>query len=444
MISDQKKRELKFWDSIAITVGIVIGVGIFRVPTEVAKYIGSPSLILLAWLLGGAISILGVLCYAELSSRFPETGGTYVFLREAYGEFVGFLYGWAEFAINRAATIAAVAYIFAAYLKSAVPFGLPGEKWLAFGIIFLLTLVNGIGVHVGVRVQHVLSFFKAASLLVMTGLIFWFAKAVTPTPSFFSVSEINLGSVGHFAPAMVAILWTFGGWHESTFMSGEFRDTKKELPRALIISGLMITGLYFLINAAYLKALSPDQMVQSKAIAADVLKKLFGETGKLAMTAIVLMSSLGALNSNILTGGRIPFSVAQNSPRLKWLGKVDSRFHTPLRSLVLNGIWACVLVLWGNFEQILFFNAFEIWLFFILVGVSVFILRRKNNAHSGFSMVGYPFVPILFTLVSFWLCWTTIQHAPREAFIGFVIILIGGPLYFLAKHSFSPPYKSIV
>ena len=441
---EQLKRELRFWDSIGITVGIVIGVGIFRTPSVIAKYLGSSPLILLAWLLGGVISLVGVLCYAELASQFPETGGTYVFLREAYGKFVGFLYGWAEFSINRAATIAAVAYIFSTYLRNLIPFGPQAEKGIALLAIFIFTLINMVGLHFGIRVQNVLSSFKAFALLAIAGLIFWFAKPFLVNGSNIAFSGINFSHAQGFAPALVAILWTYGGWHESTFMSGEFKDTQKELPIALIASALIVTGLYVLINAAYLRVIPPVEMVESKAVASDALMKLFGSTGKIMITIAVLFSSAGALNSNILTGGRIPFSVGQDAPRLAWLGAVSPKFKTPLRSLVLNSVWAAVLVLWGNFEQILFFNSFEIWLFFILAGLSVFILRRKSHTITSFSMLGYPVVPILFTLVSLWLCLTTIQSAPREALFGTLIILAGIPIYFLSKQANPSPYKSVV
>ncbi len=436
---DELKRQLRFWDSVAINVGIVIGVGIFRVPSTIARYLDSPSLILTAWLVGGLIALLGVFCYAELASNFPETGGTYIFLREAYGKFVGFLYGWAEFSINRAATIAAVAYVFSTYLQNLIPFGVQNEKWVALSAIAVFTCVNMFGVHFGIKAQHVLSFFKIFAIMAISFVIFYFSKSVT-SPALRTTSHHPV----QFATALIPILWTYGGWHESTFMSGEFHDTRRELPISLILGALLVTGLYVFINAAYLHVISPAEMVQSKAVASDALMKVFGSTGGIVMTVAILISSSGALNSNILTGGRIPFSVAQDAQRLAWFGKVDDRFGTPLRSIALNGVWASVLVLWGNFEQILFFNSFQIWLFFILVGASVFLLRRKHTQEKNYLMIGYPLVPIMFTFVSVWLCWTTIQSAPREALFGVLIISAGVPVYFLTRGTSTSPYKSIV
>lgn len=448
----QLNKHLRFWDSIAISIGIVIGVGIFRTPGQIAKYLDSPSAILIAWLIGGLISLLGVFCYAELSSKFPQTGGTYIFLREAYGKFTGFIYGWAEFSINRAATIAAVAYILATYLRALLPYPSGGEKWVAISAVIFFTWINMIGVHFGVKMQHVLSSFKVLAIVAIAGLIFWFSKSSFQfSPDGFQ--HINLGRFHNLAPALIPILWTYGGWHESTFLSGEFHDTRKELPYSLILSALLVTGLYLLINAAYLSVLSPAEMTGSKAIASDALKKLFGPAGSMIVTAAILMSASGALNSNIMTGGRIPFAVAKDCPRLAWIGHVDSQYKTPVKSLLLNAGWACVLILWGNFEQILFFNAFEIWLFFILIGIGVFILRGKSDRDRSkefrgpvpnFPMIGYPFVPLAFTAVSIWLCATTVLEAPREALFGALIILTGVPIYFGLRKSSDQSDKSVV
>lgn len=429
----QLKKHLRFWDSVAISVGIVIGVGIFRTPGQVAKYLDSAPLILIAWSVGLLISLLGVLCYAELSSRYPHTGGTYVYLREAYGKFTAFIYGWAEFSINRAASIAAVAYILAAYLKNFIPYPEASEKWVALGAIVLFTWINMVGVHYSVRVQNVLSLFKVLAIISIASAIISF---VPEQNLHFTTQTSNTFSFKNFAPALIPILWSYGGWHESTFMSAEFNDTRKELPLSLIISALLVGGLYLFINYAYLQVFSPGEMVQSKAIASDAMQKLFGVKGSVIITVAIIISASGALNSNILTGGRIPFAVGGDVKKLEWMAHIHPKYKTPVRSLLINAVWASVLILWGNFEQLLFFNAFEIWLFFIFSGIAVFILRRRTKQPLDFSMIGYPLVPILFTLVSAWLCMTTVVEAPREALFGALIILLGVPVYFFVhrKH----------
>lgn len=426
------KRQLGFWDSIAINIGIVIGVGIFRVPAEVAKYLHTPEMILLAWVLGGVVSLLGVLCYAELSSCFPHTGGTYVYLREAYGKLVGFLFGWMEILVFRAGSLAGVAYVLAAYAKNFMPLDGSGEKALAIAAIFLFTSINIAGMRFGTSVQNVLSTLKGLTLLTMTAVIFFHLKS---WPALGAERGLEMSAQGWLmlAPAMIPVLWGYGGWNESTFMSGEFKDTNRSLPISLIASILIITALYVGINAAYLAALTPEEMTKTPSIASTLFHSFYGQTGALIMTTAVIISASGALNSYILTGARIPFAVAQDAARISWLGKIHEKFETPAPAFIFNGVWASILVLWGNFESLLFFTGFSKWLFFTLAGLSVFVLRRKLRSPGTFVLLGYPWVPILFTLLAFTLLITDICFAPREALVGSLLLLLGIPVYFLLR-----------
>lgn len=426
-------RQLGFWDSVAINVGVVIGVGIFRTPGAIAAHLDSSPLILLTWVLGGLVAMLGVLCYAELASCFPETGGTYVYLKEAYGKPVGFLFGWTEFAILRAGSIAGVAYILADYLQNFIPFPDSWTKIVVIAAIQLFTLINVLGLHLGAGVQKVLTLLKIAAIGLMAVCIFSM-KGFT-----LSSTEINWSHASGIAPALIPVLWTYGGWHQSTFMSGEFKDTKRDLPRSLITGALIVTFVYVMMNAAYLVMFTPAEMAGTKAIASDIFGQLIGPAGKIAVTVAVLISASGALNSTILTGGRIPFAVAHDYPRFSWFAKVDQKFATPLRALVLNGVWSSVLVLWGNFDQLLFFFAFANWLFFALAGLSVFRLRSRARHPETFALMGYPWVPILFVISSVLLCLITVQSSPRESLFGAALLLAGIPIYFLfrEKTSFS-------
>ena len=426
------KRQLGFWDSVAINVGVVIGVGIFRTPGNVAQHLGSAPWILLAWSLGAVIALLGVLCYAELSSCYPHTGGTYVYLREAFGKPAAFLFGWAEFAILRAGSIAGVAYIFSDYFLKLVPvhFGAGTEKIFAISAIAVFTAVNIAGLHVGTRVQHILTSLKVISILIIASAIFGFKGL-----GHLHFHE-NINSGSHFAglaPALIPVLWTYGGWHQSTFMSGEFKDTEKALPLSLITGIFIVAAVYLLINTAYLAVFTPAQMIETRTIASDVFVQLLGRAGGVIVTGVVLISASGALNSTILTGARIPFAVAHDMPRIRWMGTIHPQLGTPLRCFVINAVWASALVFWGNFETLLFFFGFANWLFFALVGFSVFRLRQKAISSKAFSMLGYPWVPLLFILSSLWLCLTTVQHAPRESLLGALLLLAGIPIYFLFR-----------
>ncbi len=436
-MAGQLKRELHFWDSVAINVGVIVGVGIFRVPSEIAKHIDSVWLTLFAWVVGALIASVGVLCYAELSSRIPETGGTYAFLRKAYGKPVAFLYGWTEVAVLRAASIAAVAYVFSDYLVSLISMPLVYSKPIAILATFALTLVNIAGVRSSANFQRLMSFGKVLALIFLAALIFWFGQKVHQETAGQSVAILSTRSWAEigllFGTALIPVLFTYGGWHESTFMSGEFRDHKKELPISLIVGIVIVALLYLLVNAAYLWIFPPAEMVHHEAVATSALDKIFGFAGKQIMGCFVVISTLGALNSNILTGGRIPFAMAQDAKRLEWFGAVNKRFFTPDRALLLNGIWASALILWGTFEQLLFFSGFALRLFFALVALSVFVMRRREPTHEGFSMWGYPFIPAFFFILSVLLCFLSVRYAPEASLIGLGLVLIGIPVYFISR-----------
>ena len=433
-------RKLGYWDSVAISIGIVIGVGIFRVPADVAAYLKSPQMILLAWVLGGIISMLGVLCYSELSSCFPHTGGTYVYLRESYGKLVGFLFGWMEFTALRAGSIAGVAYVFAAYLGNMLGFDTGLQKYLAIGAVWVFTAVNILGLHYGTRIQNALSALKVLTLAGMTVLIFvsWPLEGRSFSGVFWD------GSAGpvdwlKLAPALIPVLWSYGGWNESTFMAGEFTETKRDLPRALIGGIILITVLYLFMNAAYLYALPPQAMIGHEVIASDIFEKLLGRTGLLVISIAVLISAGGGINSTILTGARIPFAVALDHRGMGWIGKVHERFQTPARAYALNAGWTTCLILWGSFTDLLFFTGFAKWFFFTLAGTSVFVLRNRYREISAFRMAGYPWVPAGFTLVSAVLFATTVFQAPKASLFGWMLLLLGIPVFmairYFSRHS---------
>lgn len=426
------KRELHFWDAVGIGIGIIIGVGIFKVPSTIAKHLHEPTDILFAWVVGGLIALCGAFCYAELASRYPHTGGTYVFLRESYGKFTSFLFGWTEIVILRAGSIAAVAYVFASYLSNFIPMGDFGEKIVAIIAIGILTAINVSGLRQGTTLQNFLSGLKVFNLIAMSAVIVWVVAKTGVLQFKPNEYEHGMSSSGilKFLPAIVPILWTYGGWHESAFMAGEFRDTKKELPRAIITSTIIVMTVYLLINAAYLTILSADEMVKEKAIASACFLKIFGSSGSAIITVAVLISAFGALNSTVMTGGRIPFALAQDHSKLHWIRGIHEEFGTPHSALILNGIWAAVLVVFGTFEQLLYFCQFAQWLFFGLAGVSIFIARKKGKSQPHFSMFGYPYIPVMFIAIAISVCASIIWYTPKESFIGALLILSGIPIYY--------------
>ena len=427
-------KSLGFWDSVAIVIGSVIGTGIFRTPSEVSRYLTDPGWILFAWFLGGVIAFLGTLCYSELSSSFPETGGNYVYLKYAYGPWAGFLFGWSEVALMRTASIASVSYAFGEYFRNLIP-SFPGaEKGVAITAIWLLTLINIAGLHYGKWLQNVVSLGKVLALtsLIILGLSLGKGNlenftSLFPVPPSGSILS-NLGL------ALVPILWTYGGWHESTFVAGEFKRTDTDLPFSLLTAAGAVIFFYLIVNSLYLYLFPAGEIAQRALIAADVMKSIFGSLGGRIITIVILVCIFGVLNTVILAGGRIPYAVAQDHSIFKWLGTTSPRFHTPDRGLMVNAAWASVLVLWGTFSRLLFLSAAAVWLFFAAVGISVFVMRRKfRERNRPFLMWGYPWTALIFSAVAFWIFVNTALFSPRETGFGFAIMAGGIPLYGVSR-----------
>jgi APA family basic amino acid/polyamine antiporter len=427
------KKTLGFWDSVAIVIGSVVGTGIFRTPSEVCQYVNDPAWVLVAWVLGGVIAFLGTLCYCELAASFPETGGTYVYLKYAFGPWAGWLFGWSELALMRTASIASVAYAFGEYFGNLLP-GIPGgEKGIAISAIWLLTLINIAGLHYGKWLQNVVSGAKLLALaaLVVLGLALGQGSLNHFESVFPSLPES--GFLSKLGLALVPILWTYGGWHESTFVAGEFKRPDTDLPFSLLTAAGLVIFFYLVVNGVYLYLFPATEIAARKLIAGDVIQSIFGPVGEKIITVTIVTCIFGVLNTVILAGGRIPYAVAQDHPVLSWLGGSHDRFQTPHRSLFVNAAWGSVLVLWGNFGQLLFLSAAAVWLFFAAAGAAVLLARfRFRERLRPFSAWGYPWTAILFTAAAFWIFVNTAIYSPRETGLGFAIIAVGLPLYWIS------------
>lgn len=420
------------WDSVAINIAIVIGVGIFRVPSEVSLYLKSADIILLAWLCGGLISLLGAFCYGELSSSFPQTGGNYIFLRESYGPCLAFLFGWTELLVIRTGSIAAVSFVCAEYLQS---FLSTGELWIkpvAVAIVLILSLINILGMYYGKRLQDL---FVITKILALGSIILFGLLSQKGNPGNFSpVPFSGDGSIlALFCLALIPILWTYGGWHESTFVAGETKDAKKVIPSVLVMGIVIISVIYLAINCLYLYLIPAQQMVNAKLIAADVFNILYGNYGRKILEALVIISSLGCLNAMIITGSRVTYALAKDNQVFNYIAAVDSSFHTPLRALMINGFWSVILIILGSFNKLLFFTGALTWLFFALVVGGLFILRRKYpEMKRSYEAWGYPLVPAVFILISFALFVTTIIFYPYPSLFGFCLAIIGIPVFLIS------------
>lgn len=424
---------LGLWDSTAIIIGIVIGVGIFRVPAEVAKYLPSPELILLAWLLGGAFSLIGAGCYSELSSSFPETGGDYVYLKKSYGPMAGFLYSWTCLLVMRTGAIAAVAFIFAEYFVSFLSLDRSLVKLVAIAIVLILSFINMRGLRQGKRLQNISAVVKVATLM---GIIVFGLLSKKGNVSNFHPLPVTgeTGLLPLLGLALIPILWTYGGWHENTYVTGETKDARRVLPLALITGTAIIILLYICINTIYIYLIPIEKMAGEKLIVSNVMQILFGGKATKIVEALVIISAFGGINGMIMTSSRITYAAGKDNPVFKYLGKVHERFHTPSRSIVINALWSVLLIMWGTFNKLLFFTGVLIWLFFGLIVAGLFTLRRKfPDIKRPRKAWGYPATPIIFILVCAGLVINTIIHYPFESLAGIGLMMSGVPVYLVSR-----------
>ncbi|MGB2630487.1 MAG: amino acid permease [Candidatus Omnitrophota bacterium] len=426
-------KVLGLWDSVALVIGIVVGVGIFRVPSEVGKYLFSPGLILLAWLVGGVFSLMGASCYSELSSSFPETGGDYVYLKNSYGRLTGFLYGWTCLVVMRTGAIAAIAFIFAEYLVSFLALGTSLIKITAVITVLVLSLINILGLRKGKSLQNAAAIAKVLTLAAIIVLGFLSPKGDI---SNFRSTHLSTGisTLPLFGLALIPILWTYGGWHENTYVTGETKDPRKVLPVALLGGTLIITALYMLMNLVYIYLVPVERIAESELITSNVMQILLGKWASKTVEALVVISAFGAINGMIITSSRITFAMARDNAVFRYLGKVHERFHTPHRSIAANALWIVLLIMWGTFAKLIFFTGVLIWFFFGLTGAGVFILRRKYpDIERPFKVWGYPLTPVIFTLTCVWLVVNTVIHHPMSSLLGICLMLSGVPVYLISK-----------
>ena len=428
------KRLLGRWDSVAISIGIVIGVGIFRVPAEVAKFLTTPGLIILSWLVGGLICLLGVLCYSELSTSLPQTGGNYVYLRESYGRGVGFLFGWTELLVIRTGSIAAVAFVSAQYLQSLLGLNKIPVKLIATSVVFILSFINMWGLRPGKIFQNSSTLAK---ILALAGIILFGLLSKKGSILNFSSQEVvwpDKGILSLLALALIPILWTYGGWHESTFVTEETKDYRRSLPFSLITTIFIVTSIYKAINLVYIYVVPVREIANSELIASNVMQILYGAKGRKILEILVVISSLGCINGMIITGSRVTYAMAKDNPVFRYLGEINPRHSIPIRSILINAIWATVLIIWGTFNQLLFFTGVVTWLFFTLAVAGIFILRYKYpQLERPFKVTGYPVVPAVFILICAALVINTLLCYPKESLFGLCLLISGVPVFIFSQ-----------
>jgi APA family basic amino acid/polyamine antiporter len=409
-----------------MVVGTIIGASIFVQPSEITRQMPSVTGIVLVWLAAGVLTLFGALVCAELASAFPETGGVYVFLREAYSPAVGFLWGWAMFWSMHSGIIAAIAVVFARYAN--VFTGID-PRIIAVGVIVLLSAVNYVGVKHGGLVQNVFTAAKllAIGVIIAAGIV-WSGAG---TPAAAAGAASGDVTIRGFVLAIAAGLFAYGGWHMVTYTAGETKDAARTLPRALLVGTLIVTACYAGLNAIYLRVLPLDAVRASTRVAADAADVLFAGGGAQMMAVLVMVSTFGAVNGIILMGPRVYYSMAQDGTLFKWLGAVHPTFGTPHRAIVIQGIWASVLAFTNTYGALFSRVIYTEWIFFAAMAAGLMLLRKRPAYRPTYRIWGYPLVPIVFTLASAVIVVMQIQAVPRDSLIGLGMVLLGLPVYFV-------------
>ncbi len=461
-------RQLSMIDGVSLIVGIVVGVSIFRVPNQVFGNVSEVWTGMIAWGLGGLLSLAGAMCYAELATTYPREGGDYVYLNRAYGPLFGFLFGWAQLAAILTGSIGAMAYTFADYAQ---PFfdlaktlswdrttALDTKAILAAGVVILLTMVNLFGVSAGKWTQNALTLIKVVGLaaIVLAGIISGGSEVPPPTEP--------LDSGFGFGVAMILVLYAYGGWNDAAFVAAEIREPQKSIPRALILGVGFILLVYLLVNFAYVHVLGFEGVRSSRTPAADVMKAV-GWTfrGFDAISLLVMFSALGALNGLILTGSRVYSALGKDHPVFAWLGRRNEAGRFPIWSMLAQAMVTLMMIVavgtaygrdridvalsyvgmsaipWddkfsGGFDALVAVTAPLFWSFFLLTGVALFVLRIKDReTPRPFRVPGFPVLPIAFCLMCIWMLNKSIAWVGGLAFVGVIPLLFGLPLFVMDR-----------
>src|SRR5687767_4871116 len=367
---------LSLIDAVSMIVGIVVGAGIFKAPSIVAANVGSEMGFLLVWLMGGLISLIGALCYAELATTYPHPGGDYHYVFRAFGREVGLLFAWARLTVIQTGSIAILAFVFGDYATELLSLGDHSSALYAGLAIAVLTVINATGVRQGKWTQNLLTTAKLLGLLVV-----FLVGVFVIEPVEVAVTRPSLE--GFQGLAMIFVLLTFGGWSEAAYISAELRDERRNMKRALLLSIGIITAIFFLTNLAYLRGLGLTAISQSEAVAADLLRRSFGGFGAKSISLLVAVSALGATNGTIFTGARTNYALGRDFSLFDFLGRWNARANAPVNALIIQAAIALVLVLLGSltrkgFQTMVEFTAPVFWFFLLLSGLSLFVLRRKE------------------------------------------------------------------
>ena len=410
------KPALSVLDAVMITVGIVIGAGIYKTPSMVAGITGSVEWMLIAWVTGGVLSLIGALCYAELASAFPSAGGDYHFITRAYGRNASFFFAWARVTVITTGSVALLSFVFGDYMSRVVSLGPQSPAIYAALTVIALTIVNLIGLRESARAQNVLTAIEVGGLLLvaLAGLL------ATPPTAAVAPSLAPAGMPPMFGLAMVFVLLTYGGWNEAAYISAEVRGGPRAIVRALVLSLLLVTVVYVIFVLAVLKGLGFEALAKSSAVGADVMQAAFGPPGAQLIGAIVGVAILTSINATMIVGARTNYALGRDWPILGFMSTWHGERHVPVTGFIVQAVIALALIAFGalqkdGFSAMVEFTAPVFWFFFLLTGIGLFVLRfRAPTVPRPFKVPMYPVLPMVFVLTCGYLLYSSITYAQSQ------------------------------
>jgi APA family basic amino acid/polyamine antiporter len=421
------QRAIGLPSATALVVGTIIGSSIFVQASEITNLVPDPIAVVASWAVAGVLTLIGALVCAELASAYPRTGGVYVYLKEIYSPLLGFVWGWATFWSMHTGILAAIATVFARYTAFFVPLSDTGLRIVAIGAILVLSAVNYVGVRFGGRVQTAFTVVKVLAVAAIIVLGWALSGEIPVSPSV----ELAPVTLTNFSLAVAAGLFAFGGWHMVTYTAEETINPTRTIPRSLMIGIAIVTVCYIGLNAIYLRVLPIEKVMTSTRVAADTFEVLVGTGGAGVISALVMFSAFGALNGIVMMGPRVYYQIAQDGRMLHWFNHLHPTFQTPDRAIILQAIWASVLVATGSYRALFTRVIYTEWIFFALLALGVVLLRRRPDYAPAWRMPLVPLAPIVFVIVSALIVVNQIRADLTNSAIGLAIVASAIPAYYL-------------
>lgn len=424
---------LSITDGVAIVVGIVIGSAIFETPALVAANTGTFATVLAVWTLGGIVSVIGALCYAELGATWPDAGGDYHFLRLAWGRNLSFLYGWARMTVIQTGSIALIAFVFGDYASQIYRFGTHSPAVYAAALVIVLTTLHLVGLHSSRRGMRWLTGLQLSGLVLLIA-----AGFLVPASGAAPAERTMAMSAGSFGLAMVFVLLSYGGWNEAAFVSAELRDPKRSVVRVMLISIAIISVIYLLVNVVLLQGLGIEAMSRSDAVAADLMRRVAGDRAAVMVSVLVVACAVASIHAMIFTGARTTYALGRDFPILSAVGRWRAGGSVPANALVIQSLIILLLILFGavrrkGFETMVDYTAPVFWMFFLLTTVSLIRLRRIDPRPRPFAVPLYPLTPVFFAVVCAYLLYSSVMYTGIGALVGLAVVCTGIPLLFLGR-----------